>query len=66
MNKYIIAVDAAADVDETFFRENGICLFPMDYSLGEEMIACRTMESEEQLKKFYQAQAGGEMSQRDV
>ena len=62
MNEYIIAADAAADVDEAFFLENKICLFPMEYSLGNEMIRCASMESEEQLKKFYQAQKDGELT----
>ena len=60
--KYLIAVDAAADIDEAFFREKEIVLFPMDYSLGEEMVSCQTMESEEQLKTFYKAQASGELT----
>lgn len=62
MNEYIIATDAAADVDEMFFNENQICLFPMEYSLGEDMIRCQSMESEAQLKKFYQSQKDGELT----
>ena len=62
MNEYMIAADAAADIDEAFFRENGIILFPMEYSLGEEMITCRKMESEEQLKAFYLSQKNGELT----
>ncbi len=62
MNKYMIAADAAADIDDSFFRNNEICLFPMDYSLGEEMITCRQMESEEQLKTFYLSQKNGELT----
>lgn len=59
---YLIAVDAAADIDQAFFAQNNICLFPMDYSLGDEMVSCTTMESEEKLKVFYQAQANGELT----
>ncbi|MBP3851495.1 MAG: DegV family protein [Erysipelotrichaceae bacterium] len=62
MYKYIIAVDAAADIDETFFQENDIYVFPMEYSLSESMVWCRDMESEEKLKAFYLSQKNGELT----
>ncbi len=62
MEDYVIAVDASADVDETFFTENNMILFPMEYSLGEEMVSCTEMQSAEQMKKFYAAQKSGELT----
>jgi len=62
MEDYVIAVDASADIDETFFVENNIVLFPMEYSLGEKMISCSEMQSEERLKEFYAAQRNGELT----
>ncbi len=56
---YLIYTDASADVDLSRLAEGALTFVPMRYMVGEEERICSTLESEETLKKFYQAQREG-------
>ena len=62
METYVIASDAACDIDASFFENNDICLFPMSYSHGEEMISLSSMKDDASLKAFYEGQRNGSMT----
>lgn len=61
-NDYVIMMDVSGDVDPAFAAANEILFIPMDYSLGNEMRKCSSMESNEILKLFYDGQRGGELT----
>ncbi len=63
MNDYVIFMDTAGDLDENFIRENDIRLVPMHYTLGKEDRICAKMEDEALLKRFYDGQRGGDLTQ---
>ncbi len=56
MNQYVIYMDMSGDLDETFAREHDILFVPMMYSIGSQEKFCTTLEKEEDLKPFYNAQ----------
>ena len=62
MNDYIIFMDASADVDPSVIAEADIKCVPMEYSLGEEMLTCVGLETQERLKAFYDSQRNGELT----
>lgn len=57
--KYLIYTDASADVDLERLGKDAISFVPMRYMVGDEERVCTSLESEEFLKKFYQAQREG-------
>jgi DegV family protein with EDD domain len=62
MNSYRIGMDASADLDVSFFRENGILFLPMQYSLGTEMKDATGIEGDEELRIFYDGQRKGDLT----
>ncbi len=63
MEKYVIFMDVSGDLDPAYAAEKGLCFVPMQYSLGKEMRVCSGIESEEVLKKFYDGQRNGDLTQ---
>ncbi len=62
MGKYIICVDASADLKEEFIKEHEIHCVPMQYSLGEDMRTSLGFEKDETIKMFYDGQRQGDMT----
>ena len=60
--RYLIVMDASADIDSKVFIEEDIRFIPMQYSLNEEMRESKGIESEELLKSFYDSQRSGELT----
>ncbi len=60
--KYHLITDASADLIPEFAQEQEIYVIPMNYSLGSEEHTCLGLESTEALKKYYDAERGGEMT----
>ena len=65
MKDYVIFMDTAGDLSETYIQENDIRLVPMHYTLGKEDRICAKMEDEALLKRFYDGQRGGACSGGD-
>ena len=64
MNKaYHIFSDISADIPASYARENDIRFIPMHYTLGEEDRVCAGIEPEEVLKRFYDGQRSGSLTQ---
>ena len=63
MKDYVIFMDTAGDLSETYIQENDIRLVPMHYTLGKEDRICAKMEDEALLKRFYDGQRGGDLTQ---
>ena len=63
MKDYVIFMDTAGDLSETYIKENDIRLVPMHYTLGKEDRICAKMEDEALLKRFYDGQRGGDLTQ---
>lgn len=61
-NNYVILTDMSTDIDSTFVKENDIHFVPMTYTIGEEERVCEGLESEVNLKEFYDAQRHGEIT----
>lgn len=59
MNQYVIYMDMSGDLDEAFAREHDILFVPMMYTIGSQEKFCTTLEKEEDLKPFYDAQRKG-------
>lgn len=62
MNNYMIFVDLSADMTIEFAKKNNIGFVPMQYSLGEDYKTATSLESDEDLKKFYDSQRGGDLT----
>ena len=62
MQDYAIFVDASADLDPRFARENDIRMVSMSYTLGGENRECSELESEDALKRFYDGQRHGDLT----
>ena len=63
MHDYAIFTDASADVSPEFVKAHDIRFVPMRYTLGKEDRISKGSESEELLKKFYDGQRGGDLTQ---
>lgn len=63
MNDYKIFVDAAADVDVNYVKENLITVFPMQYTNNFKVIDCTGTESESFMRNFYDNQRNGETTE---
>ena len=63
MRDYAVFVDSSADMDILFLEKNDIQIVPMRYTLGDKNYEYCKMETEEKLKRFYDAQRKGEFSQ---
>lgn len=59
MSEYILASDVSADIPMDLVKEYDIHFVPMTYSIGEEEHVCNTLESEENMHIFYEAQKNG-------
>ncbi len=57
--KYKIMTDSSADMLPEFAAENEIGIIPMSYTIGEEQFHCDHVETEEERRRFYQAQRDG-------
>lgn len=60
---YEIYTDASADIDPVFLAKSGVKFVQMRYTVGEEERTCNSLETEEFLKKFYDAQREGKPTQ---
>ena len=60
---YVIYTDASADIDPDFLETNDIHFVPMRYMVGDEERLCENLEEEAFLKKFYDAQRQGKVTQ---
>lgn len=63
MNDYKIFVDAAADIDVNYIKENLVTVFPMQYTNNYKVIDCTGLENDSFMKKFYDNQRNGETTQ---
>ena len=59
MNDYKIFIDLSADIDGSYVKENNIGFVPMQYQIGDETKISSFVESDEVMKKFYQAMKDG-------
>ncbi len=62
MEKYIICIDASADIDENIFEKEGIQFIPMEYSFNNEMRTSKGIEDAKLLKDFYDGQRNGDLT----
>lgn len=60
---YVIYTDASADIDAEFLAKSGVKFVEMRYTVGDEERICTNLESEDFLKKFYDAQRAGKTTQ---
>lgn len=63
MDQYIIASDVSADITPELVKEYDIHFVPMAYTIGEDEHICYTLESEENMHAFYEAQREGKTTQ---
>lgn len=61
--EYVIYTDASADIDPKFLEKSDVRFVPMRYMVGEEERICSSLEEEAFLKKFYDAQRQGKVTQ---
>ena len=61
--EYLIYTDASADIDPEFLKNENIYFVPMRYMVGDEERICEALEEEAFLKKFYDAQRQGKVTQ---
>ncbi len=61
--RYLIFTDVSADIDFKVITTESIMLIPMNYTLGEEDRCCDNMENEGVLKRFYDGQRNGDLTQ---
>ncbi len=62
MKKYIICIDASADIDEEVFEKEDIKFIPMEYSFNNEMRTSKGIEDAKLLKDFYDGQRNGDLT----
>jgi DegV family protein with EDD domain len=62
MNEYKIFIDLSADIEGSFVKENNIEFIPMEYKIGEETKTSVFVESDEVMKKFYNAMKDGSIT----
>ncbi len=62
MEKYIICIDASADIDEEVFEKEDIKFIPMEYSFNNEMRTSKGIEDAKLLKDFYDGQRNGDLT----
>ena len=60
---YRILMDVSGDIIPSFAEEQQIGFLPMEYTIGGENRVLRAMESPEILKKFYDGQRSGDLTQ---
>ena len=63
MHDYVIFVDTSADIDPAYAAANDIRFVPMHYTLGSEDRCCSHMEDDDLLKRFYDGQRKGDLTQ---
>ncbi len=59
MEDYKIFIDLSTDIDGKFVTDNNIGFVPMQYQIGDETKISSFVESDEVMKKFYQAMKDG-------
>ncbi len=59
MTDYLIISDVSADIPMELVTEYDIHFVPMTYTTGEEEHVCNTLETEENMHLFYEAQRNG-------
>ena len=59
MEDYKIFIDLSTDIDGKFVNDNNIGFVPMQYQIGDETKISSFVESDEVMKKFYQAMKDG-------
>lgn len=60
---YKIIMDVSGDVIPEFVAEKDISFIPMHYTIGGETRCCTNIESAETMKKFYDGQRNGDLTQ---
>ena len=63
MQDYVIFLDTSADIDPAYAAANDIRFVPMHYTLGNEDRCCSRMEDDDLLKRFYDGQRKGDLTQ---
>ncbi len=63
MKEYVICMDASGDLDRSFANAHGIRFVPMSYTLGEELRTSQGCEDDDLLKRFYDGQRSGDLTQ---
>ena len=62
MDRYLIYIDAAVDVDFKYIRENDIRFIRMNYTIGGEECVLTGEETEEDVAAFYRRMREGEIA----
>lgn len=60
---YTIVADISADIPPAFVKENDLRFISMSYTIGEEERLCSDIEDEAVLKRFYDGQRHGDLTQ---
>ena len=63
MKDYVIFLDSSADIDPSFIKEHGIGIVSMSYTFGNQNRICDGTEDEAFLKRFYDGQRAGDLTQ---
>lgn len=63
MQDYVIFLDTSADIAPAYAEANDIRFVPMHYTLGNEDRCCSEMEDPALLKRFYDGQRKGDLTQ---
>lgn len=59
MNEYVIIVDLSANISTRFVEDHNLVFIPMNYSIGEEERVSASIESDDNMKVFYESQRKG-------
>ena len=63
MKDYVIFLDSSADIEPSFIKEHDIGIVAMSYTFGDQNRVCDGMEDEAFLKRFYDGQRAGGLTQ---
>ena len=63
MKDYAIYLDSSADIDPSFIKEHDIGIVAMSYTFGDQNRVCDGTEDEAFLKRFYDGQRAGDLTQ---
>ena len=62
MSDYKIFIDLSADIEGSYVKDNDIEFIPMEYKIGDDTLVSKFVESDEVMKKFYQAMKDGSIT----
>ena len=63
MKDYAIFLDSSADIEPSFIKEHDISVVSMSYTFGDQNRICDGTEDEAFLKRFYDGQRTGDLTQ---